>query len=63
MPRVAPRLIEAYGLDAAFVIDIGSTEDGKSYLDRFRQVVTEVGNALGFGTAAFYRHVGNDGNA
>ena len=28
--------------------NIGSTDDGKTYLDRFRQVVTEVGNALGY---------------
>eukprot|EP00742_Colponemidia_sp_Colp-10_P007056 GILJ01007574.1.p1 GENE.GILJ01007574.1~~GILJ01007574.1.p1 ORF type:complete len:1186 (+),score=205.74 GILJ01007574.1:74-3559(+) len=27
---------------------LGSTEDGKSFLDKFREVVTEIGNALGY---------------
>jgi WASH complex subunit 7 len=26
---------------------LGVTEDGKTYLDQFRQLITEIGNALG----------------
>ena len=31
-----------------FIFVKGVTEDGRTYLDQFRQLVTEIGNALGY---------------